>query len=101
MFERTGETTPPCGAPESVACHSHSSRYPAWSMLRNSLRNRLSRIFSARLDSKTSWSSDPKQSDMSPSMNQVVPVHFLDTSVSAVWHPRPGRKPCDRPENCG
>src|SRR5216683_122051 len=32
MLDRTGETTPPCGAPESVAFHSQSSRYPAWSI---------------------------------------------------------------------
>jgi hypothetical protein len=32
----------------------------------------------------TSWSKDPKQSAMSPSMNQVVPVHVLATSVETV-----------------
>jgi hypothetical protein len=42
-----------------------------------------------------------KQSEMSPSMNQVVPDHLLATSVKAVWQPRRGRKPCERPENCG
>ena len=49
----------------------------------------------------TSWSSDPKQSEMSPSMNQVVPVQVFATSRSAVWQPRPGRKPWDRSENRG
>ena len=39
---------------------------------------------------------DPKQSEMSPSMNQVVPVQVLRISRSAVWHPRPFRNPCDR-----
>ena len=45
--------------------------------------------------------SDPKQSEMSPSMNQVVPVHWFATSLSAVWQPRRERKPCERSENVG
>ncbi len=36
---------------------------------------------------------------MSPSMNQVVPVQVFATSLRAVWHPRRGRKPWERPEN--
>src|SRR6266536_284058 len=42
-----------------------------------------------------------KQSAMSPSMNQVVPVHVEAISSSAVWQPRPVRNPCDLGENCG
>lgn len=42
-----------------------------------------------------------KQSAMSPSINQVVPVHRSATSLSAVWHPLPARKPCERSENRG
>jgi hypothetical protein len=34
-------------------------------------------------------------------MNQVVPVQVLATSVSAVWQPRRGRKPCERSEKVG
>ena len=49
----------------------------------------------------TSWSSDPKQSEISPSMNQCVPFQVSTTSLSAVWQPRPGRKPWERPENRG
>jgi len=66
-----------------------------------SRKNLLSWIFSARILTIISWSKDPKQSQMSPSMNQVVPVQTSSTSRSAVWQPRPGRKPWDRPENCG
>src|SRR2546430_10070012 len=32
LFRSIGEATPPCGAPESVAPHLQSSRYPASSM---------------------------------------------------------------------
>jgi hypothetical protein len=64
-------------------------------------RNRLSWIFSARIVTIISWSKDPKQSEMSPSMNQVDPVQDTAISVSAVWQPRPGRKPYERPENVG
>ena len=32
-----------------------------------------------------------KQREMSPSINQVVPVHVTATSRKAVWQPRPGR----------
>jgi hypothetical protein len=53
MFERTGEAQPPCGAPLRVAFQTQSSRYPACSMFRNSRRNRLSWIFSARIESMT------------------------------------------------
>jgi hypothetical protein len=49
----------------------------------------------------TEWSRLPKQSEMSPSMNQTVPVHLAATSLKAVWQPRPERKPCERPENRG
>jgi len=42
--------------------------------LRTSRRNRLSWILSDRVSIMRSWSSDPKQSAMSPSMNQAVPV---------------------------
>ena len=38
---RIGDTTPPCGQPLSVSWYSQSSRYPAFSMFRMSLRNRL------------------------------------------------------------
>ncbi len=48
-----------------------------------SRRNRLSWIFSARIDSMTSWSKLPKQSEMSLSINQAVPVHVSATSLSA------------------
>ena len=34
---------------------------------------------------------DGKQREMSPSINQVVPVHVSATSRKAVWQPRPGR----------
>jgi hypothetical protein len=81
--------------------HTQSSRYPASSMFRSSRRNRLSWIFSARIDIMTSWSSDPKQSEISPSISQAVPVQVLATSRSAVWQPRAGRNPCDRSENWG
>jgi hypothetical protein len=66
-----------------------------------SRRNRLSWMFAASVVIMTWWSSDPKQSAMSPSMNQVVPVHVVATSRSAVWQPRRGRNPWDRSENCG
>jgi hypothetical protein len=88
-------------APFGVSFHRQSSRYPASSMLRTRRRNRLSRIFSASAESMTEWSKLPKQSAISPSMNQVVPVQVLATSRSAVWHPRRGRKPCEQLENCG
>jgi hypothetical protein len=42
-----------------------------------------------------------KQSAMSVSTNQVVPVQVLATSRSAVWQPRPGRNPWERSENVG
>ena len=42
-----------------------------------------------------------KQSEMSPSMNQWVPFQTSTTSLSAVWQPRPGRKPWERSENRG
>jgi hypothetical protein len=61
----------------------------------------LSWIFSARIVSMTWWSSDPKQSEMSPSMNQTVPVQVWLISRNAVWQPFPLRNPCDRPENVG
>ena len=44
---------------------------------------------------------DPKQSEISPSTNQVVPVHVLWMSRSAVWHPRFFRNPWDHLENRG
>jgi hypothetical protein len=97
-----GVTTPPCGTPLSVAFHVQSSRYPASSsMLRISRRNRSSWIFSDRILTTTRWSKEPKQSEMSASMNHVVPVQVSATSRRAVWQPRPGRNPCDRPENIG
>ena len=34
-------------------------------------------------------------------MNQAVPVQVCCTSRSAVWQPRPGRKPWDRSEKIG
>jgi hypothetical protein len=34
-------------------------------------------------------------------MNQCVPFQTSTTSLSAVWQPRPGRKPWERPENRG
>src|SRR6266852_1838259 len=86
-----GETTPPCGTPLSVSWYFQSSRYPAFSMLRISRSNLLSWIFSDRILTIISWSKDPKQSEMSPSMNQVAPVQFTATSVNAVWQPLPGR----------
>lgn len=101
MLDRTGEATPPCGAPLSVAPHVQSSKYPAVSMLRTSRRNRLSWTLSANVWIMTSWSSDPKQSAMSPSTNQVVPAQVLATSRSAVWQPRLGRNPWDRSEKVG
>ena len=58
-------------------------------------------MFSARIVIMTSWSSDPKQSRMSPSMNQVVPFQVCSISVSAVWQPRPGRNPWEEAENRG
>ena len=87
--------------PLSVSRYSQSSRYPAFSMFLMSRRNLLSWIFSARIETITWWSKDPKQPEMSPSMNQVVPDQTSSTSRSAVWHPQPGRKPWERPENCG
>ena len=84
MLDRIGEATPPCGVPLSVAFQVQSSRYPAVSMAHTSRRNRLSWIFSARIDSRTSWSRLPKQSEMSASMNQTVPAQVLATSRSAV-----------------
>src|SRR6266498_5223934 len=60
MLDRTGETTPPCGAPLNVAFHTQSSRYPALSICLMSRRNRLSLIFSASMESMTSWSRLPK-----------------------------------------
>ena len=66
------------------AFHIQSSRYPALSIPLISRRNRLSWMFSARTDRMTSWSSDPKQSEMSPSMNQMVPFQVCWISVSAV-----------------
>ncbi len=79
-----GVATPPCGAPLSVLWYCQSSRYPAFSMLRISRRKRLSRIFSARIPAIISWSRLPKQSEMSPSINHVVPVHPRCISRSAV-----------------
>ena len=32
-----------------------------------------------------------KHWEISPSMNQLVPVQVLATSPKAVWQPRPGR----------
>ena len=101
MFERTGDTTPPCGAPLSVSWYFQSSRYPAFSICLMSRRNRLSWIFSDRILTITSWSKEPKQSEMSPSINHVVPVQVRSTSRSAVWHPLPGRNPCEWSENVG
>src|SRR6266540_1623424 len=49
MFERIGETTPPCGQPLSVSWYSQSCRYPALSMFRMSRKNRRSWIFSASI----------------------------------------------------
>src|SRR5690242_21950374 len=93
MLDKTGDATPPCGAPERVAFHCQSSRYPARSMFLISRRNLLSWIFSARILAITSWSKDPKQSEISPSINQVVPVQVSATSVSAVWQ-QIGRASC-------
>ena len=42
-----------------------------------------------------------KQSEISASMNQVVPAQVFATSRSAVWQPRPGRNPCERSEKQG
>src|SRR5262249_40985689 len=42
-----------------------------------------------------------KQSAMSPSTNQVVPVQVTAALRSAVWQPRPGRNPCEWSENLG
>src|SRR5664279_3795713 len=95
MLERTGETVPPCGAPLSVAFHVQSSKYPAVSMLRISRRNRPSWIFSERILTIISWSKDPKQSEMSASMNQVVPLQVSATCRNAVWQPGPERNPCE------
>src|SRR4051812_36406880 len=81
MFERTGDTTPPCGQPLSVSRYCQSSRYPALSMLAIIRRNLLSWIFSARILTITSWFKDPKQSAISPSMNHTVPVQVWLISV--------------------
>ncbi len=49
----SAEHKPPCGAPDSVAPHFQSSRYPAWSMAPSSRRNRLSWILSPTVSSIT------------------------------------------------
>src|SRR5580693_3154747 len=41
MLESSGEITPPCGVPESIARSSPSSTTPAWSHCRSSLSTRL------------------------------------------------------------
>jgi reverse transcriptase-like protein len=92
---------PPCGAPLRVAFQVQSSKYPACSMLPSSRRNRLSRTFAPTIDSRIEWSRLPKQSAISPSMNQLVPVQIWATYRSAVWQPRPGRSPWERSENVG
>lgn len=101
MFDRTGETPDPWGAPERVAPQVKSSRYPASSIPLTSLRNRWSWTRSAKMPRSTSWSRLPKQSLMSVSTNQAAPVHTRCISRSAVWHPLPGLNPCDRSENPG
>src|SRR5215217_456377 len=101
MLERMGLRTPPCGVPLRVALNLHSSKYPAFKRFSISRKKRLSWIFSERIDSRIEGSRLPKHSEMSPSTNQVVPLHLRWISESAVWHPRPGLKPCDRSLNCG
>ena len=91
MLERHGDRTPPCGTPLSVAFHTQSSKYPACSIWLISLSSRLSRIFSPSVSSMTRESSRSKHWEMSPSINQLVPVQVLATSPKAVWQPRPGR----------
>src|SRR3954447_7624352 len=95
MLDKIGETTPPCGAPEYVACHVKSSRYPARSMPATRPKNLPSWMFSARMSSMTSWSRLPKQSAISPSMNQVVPVHvesdLIESRMATSPHPEPMR----------
>src|SRR5436305_9206824 len=76
MLLSTGDATPPCGQPLSVACHRQSSKYPAVSMPSTSRRNRLSWIFSPSVDSMTWWSSESK------ALGDVA----LDKPVGAVPH---------------
>jgi len=51
-------------------------------MLRISRRNRLSWIFSAMIPIMMSWSRLPKQSEMPPSTNQIVPVQAMSTTLT-------------------
>src|SRR5919202_2380740 len=76
MLLRTGDATPPCGQPLSVACHRQSSRYPAVSMPSTSRRNRPSWMFSLNVDSMTWWSSESK------ALGDVA----LDEPVGSVQH---------------
>src|SRR5215470_13795171 len=87
MFDRIGLATPPCGAPLSVAFQRQSSRYPALRMWLISRSSRPSWIPWVRIDSMTWWSRLPKQSEMSPSMNQCVPFqtphHLVQGGVAS------------------
>src|SRR6266498_106406 len=78
MLLSTGDATPPCGQPLSVALNRQSSRYPALSMPSTSLRSRLSWIFSPNVDSMTWWSSESKALGDVALDEPVGPVPDLD-----------------------
>src|SRR6266702_1721491 len=59
MLDRMVETTPPCGAPLSVAFHRQSSKYPTDSSFCISRRNRPSWIVSDRIAIMTHRVDDP------------------------------------------
>ena len=96
MFERIGDTTPPCGQPLSVASrYCQSSRYPALSMLRDQPQEPVIVDLLRQGLTMMSWFKDPKQSEMSPSMNHTVPVqvpgHFPQRGVASAPFPEPVR----------
>ena len=66
-----------------------------------SRKKRPSWIFSASIPTNTPWSRLSKNWLRSPSMNHLVPFHVRCTSLRAVWHPRPRRKPWEWSENWG
>lgn len=66
----------PCGTPLSVLFSFQSSIYPASSSFLTRLMNRPSWMCSASAEMMRSWSREPKQSAMSPSMIQTVPCQI-------------------------
>src|SRR4249920_4196221 len=86
MLDRIGEATPPWGVPLSVTPYTQSSRYPAESMLRTSVRNMLSAGYLEDWVYGVTLSGTPQGGVASPILSNIY-LHKLDEFVEQVLIP--------------